>query len=246
MPKRIFYIDLENTKSAGFEGIEELVEDDTVIVFYSENANTITVDAHEKLAICKAMVRFIKSNVGSGNALDFQLSSLLGFDINRCGDNTKYFIVSKDQGYSPLPKFWKAEAGASVSLVSNLKGAQTKKAATSTNKAATQTKKAAPSGKAKADTNKTASSSKTQKAASSSKAKADVNTKPMVTSELCKQVKELVKPLNLDSKEPATISTYVAKYKTKMGFNNALVKRYKSELAGQIYQAVKPLLADKK
>lgn len=31
-----------------------------------------------------------------------------------------------------------------------------------------------------------------------------------------------------------------------MGFNNALVKRYKSELAGQIYQAVKPLLADKK
>ena len=36
------------------------------------------------------------------------------------------------------------------------------------------------------------------------------------------------------------------KYKTKQGINNALVKKYGSKSGGEIYKAIKPLLAAKK
>lgn len=38
----------------------------------------------------------------------------------------------------------------------------------------------------------------------------------------------------------------IQKYKTKQGLNNALVKRYDSKNGGKIYQAIKPLIKDKK
>ncbi len=43
----------------------------------------------------------------------------------------------------------------------------------------------------------------------------------------------------------ANITTIINKYKTKQAINNALVKEYKSEIAGSIYKAIKPLLKDK-
>ena len=38
----------------------------------------------------------------------------------------------------------------------------------------------------------------------------------------------------------------IKQYKTKQGINNALVKKYKSELAGSIYKEIKVILTDKK
>lgn len=46
--------------------------------------------------------------------------------------------------------------------------------------------------------------------------------------------------------EVKRIFGYIKKYKTKQGINNALVKRYRSEKAGEIYKIVKPLLVNKK
>ena len=42
--RRVFLIDFENVKSAGLNGILGLTEDDTVCFFYSENAETMTLD----------------------------------------------------------------------------------------------------------------------------------------------------------------------------------------------------------
>ena len=42
------------------------------------------------------------------------------------------------------------------------------------------------------------------------------------------------------------MTDYIINYKTKQGINNALVSKYKSKQAGEIYQAIKPLIKDKK
>ena len=40
---------------------------------------------------------------------------------------------------------------------------------------------------------------------------------------------------------------YIQQYKTKLGINNALAKQFKdSKKASEIYNAIKPLIADKK
>ena len=42
------------------------------------------------------------------------------------------------------------------------------------------------------------------------------------------------------------IAEFIEKYKTKQGFNNALIKQFGSDKTGLIYKAVKTLLSDKK
>lgn len=49
-----------------------------------------------------------------------------------------------------------------------------------------------------------------------------------------------------DKEEAPAILDFIRKYKTKQGINNALVKKYGSKSGGEIYKAIKPLLAAKK
>ncbi len=49
-----------------------------------------------------------------------------------------------------------------------------------------------------------------------------------------------------DTEEVPTVVGFIQKYKTKNGLNNALGKEYGSQRAGEIYKAIKPLIADKK
>lgn len=44
-----YLIDFENVKSRGMEGVELLTEEDTVCIFYSDNADSMTFDLHRKL-----------------------------------------------------------------------------------------------------------------------------------------------------------------------------------------------------
>jgi len=58
---------------------------------------------------CKAAVSYFKVEVGHKDALDFQLASYMGYCIrdNRFKD-IEYFIVSEDQGFTSVQKFWEA------------------------------------------------------------------------------------------------------------------------------------------
>ena len=119
-----FLIDYENVNVAGLKGIDKLTAEDTVIIFYSENANTLTFGMHKKINESNAEIQFQKVAVNEKNALDFQLCSYLGFLIrDTMIDDTNgknfYYIVSNDNGYSVLPKYWK-KFNANVQLVSNL------------------------------------------------------------------------------------------------------------------------------
>ncbi len=102
---KAFLIDFENVKSKGLTGIEVLTPEDKVIIFYSENSDTISFDMHRKVLTCKADIEYLKVRVGGKNALDFQLSTLLGYILAK-GQYDSIFIISGDKGFDKLHDFW--------------------------------------------------------------------------------------------------------------------------------------------
>lgn len=117
-----YLIDFENVKSRGMEGVELLTEEDTVCIFYSDNADSMTFDLHRKLNETKANIIYHKVAVGTKNALDFQLATYLGYLIceqQREGIHPDYFIVTKDNGFTSLMVYWKAQ-GVPVRIIRNL------------------------------------------------------------------------------------------------------------------------------
>lgn len=117
-----YLIDFENVKSRGMEGVELLTEENTVCIFYSDNADSMTFDLHRKLNETKADIIYHKVAVGTKNALDFQLATYLGYLIceqQREGIHPNYFIVTKDNGFTSLMVYWKAQ-GVPVRIIRNL------------------------------------------------------------------------------------------------------------------------------
>lgn len=114
----VFLIDYENVSSSGLDGLEHLTTDDAVFIFYSENADRLTFDAHRRLMASMARVHYFKAESGSKNALDFQLASYLGYLIHE-NRSAAYHIISKDAGFDSVIKFW-GRQGVSVQRLSNL------------------------------------------------------------------------------------------------------------------------------
>ena len=107
-----YFVDYENVGSDGLNGVDKLDSENTVFIFYTQNADKITFDVHIQLSRTQAGVKYFKVAAGQKNALDFQLSSYLGYIINENDNETSenqngYFIVSKDSGFSNLVPFWK-------------------------------------------------------------------------------------------------------------------------------------------
>ncbi len=114
----IYLVDFENVKGEGLKGITELPENDTVIIFYSVNADKITFDIHQQINESKAHIDYYNAEIGIKNALDFQLVSFLGFLIAK-EETQKFVIVSNDTGFSKVINFWKG-MNFDVSLASDL------------------------------------------------------------------------------------------------------------------------------
>ncbi len=115
-----YLVDFENVKKDGLDGIHKLGKEDKVCIFYSKNADSITFDQHRRLIESKADIEFCKVDVGSKNALDFQLATQLGYLIaNQAADT--YYIVSKDKGFEILSGYWK-NRGISVTLIADITG----------------------------------------------------------------------------------------------------------------------------
>ena len=118
-----YLIDYENVHVSGMDGFSNLTADDKIVIFYSDNSNSLTFEIHQQLmdALCK--VEYHKAETGSKNALDFQLSSYLGYLIraNKKKSDNRFFIVSRDNGFSVLCTYWKNK-NISVEMVVNLNG----------------------------------------------------------------------------------------------------------------------------
>lgn len=115
-----YLIDYENVGVDGMNGIEQLDRDNRIYIFYTKNADKLTFDLHIKLIQAKAEVLLFKVESGQKNALDFQLSSYLGYLIRENFDGqNNYFIVSKDNGFTSLFPFWKKQ-GVKISFVADV------------------------------------------------------------------------------------------------------------------------------
>lgn len=101
---RIFLIDFENTKSNGITGIDLLDKDDIVYLFYSNNVDSITLEAHMNIVSSKAEFQPIKLDKPGKNALDFQLVTYLGYLIGTKHEG-EYYIVSRDYGFQHSVNF---------------------------------------------------------------------------------------------------------------------------------------------
>lgn len=95
---KIFYIDFENVKDNGLNGIAKLNPEDVVRIYYSEDANKITFGTHRRIIESKAKFeysRMRKDLKGVKNALDVLLMSDMSERIVE-DKNAEYYIVSAD------------------------------------------------------------------------------------------------------------------------------------------------------
>lgn len=187
-----YLVDYENVKVDGLRGIAGLSEQDEVCIFYSKNADTLTFDLARKLQETRATVTYQKVEVGTKNALDFQLSSYLGYLICKREKQRDghFYVVTKDNGFNALLSYWQ-QRKMDVQIVIDCTGLD----------------------------------NKSEKDALAERARAVLPDESLV-------------PL---------VVRMIQQYKTKQGINNALMKELKdAKKSGEIYQAIKPLISNKK
>ena len=85
---RCFMIDYENTKDEGVKGIDSLDSKDQVFLFYSKNADRISIDTMKAIMSSKAQIHFKKIEKLGKNALDFQLCTTVGGLIGKFSGKT--------------------------------------------------------------------------------------------------------------------------------------------------------------
>lgn len=101
----VYLVDFENVTSAGISGIQRLTKEDKVYIFYTVNASNMSFAAHMNLLSSPAEVIYYNVTSGGKNALDFQLSSFLGYLVSR-GEDKEFYIISNDKGYDHVKSFW--------------------------------------------------------------------------------------------------------------------------------------------
>ena len=127
----IYLIDYENTQN--LLGINDLSANDYVIIFYSQKASSLSFETHKEILSSKATIEYKFVEVGGQNALDFQLASYLGYLINQNeSPESKFYIISKDKGYSFVAAFWKKEKSVDIQIISDLTGKPQSKPAENT------------------------------------------------------------------------------------------------------------------
>lgn len=106
----VYLIDYENLA----QNIQYFITDgipvkgDEVIVFFSKSNERFPVSVIVQAQEAGISMNFIEAYNGHKNALDFQLSSYLGFLISKYPEKI-YHIMSKDKGYDSMIFFWKKQ-----------------------------------------------------------------------------------------------------------------------------------------
>ena len=109
----IFLVDFENTHTSGFEGYHYLTEQDTLVVYYSDENSALQKGVVEDLKEKAVHVRMVKLLKQHSNALDMYIASTTGMFLDT---GEKICIVSKDKGYAAVRDFWHSLRGAEILL----------------------------------------------------------------------------------------------------------------------------------
>ena len=98
---KVFYVDFENVKDNGLNGIAKLDAGDVVRIYYSEDANKMTFGTHRRIIESPADFEYVRMDSdmkGVKNALDVRLMDELARRMKE-EKNADYYIVSEDGDY---------------------------------------------------------------------------------------------------------------------------------------------------
>jgi hypothetical protein len=101
-----YLVDFENIGTDGIKDLSGVKANDFMIVFYSDQCKNITLDVMDSITRLNLRFSAYKVKTGTKNALDFQLSSYLGYLIGKGGADSFFYIVSNDKGYDCLCDYW--------------------------------------------------------------------------------------------------------------------------------------------
>ena len=99
-----YFIDFENINSNHLMKID-FTDDSVIHLFYTDSVENIKMSALNHIIKTKAQLKTYHVSNGYKNALDFQLSTYLGFIIAN-SPSDEFIIVSRDQGFDRVVKFW--------------------------------------------------------------------------------------------------------------------------------------------
>lgn len=103
--RKAYLIDSENISDEWVDILDTMEMQDVIFVFYTGKSTHINCErAHKLMRNGIGRVQWIKCFEGN-NALDFQLVTELGAMIG-LGKAAEYIIVSKDNGYNPVVRYW--------------------------------------------------------------------------------------------------------------------------------------------
>ena len=152
----IYYIDYENVSSQGLKGVEALTENDVVNLLYSKKADNVKIEILTMLMASKAKIHFLPVHVGTPNALDFQLVTLLFLNYR---PEDYCYIISKDSGYDCCIKTAAENGAPNVARYPNIESALNKVPAKKTRRGRRTEKDSEPSSSISAEEESTLSAS---------------------------------------------------------------------------------------
>ena len=237
------FLDYENVGIEGLRGIERFDEYTRIFFFYSKGTASVPIDLFVKTGESKVKFAYFETQKGN-NALDFVLSSYLGYAIGKHKDyfssgmsgvdlgesrfinsnpkNTTdfFYIVSKDRGYEPLIKFWDRE-DLKISIVKSL--TEIKSFVVKPAKRCKIIEEAVDVAVKNAEKKVNA-------------VKKEIKTKKNIRSLIGMKIKGI-------SKTNITKIVNIINNNSKASINNALTKTFK-EKGKEYYKAIKPILKD--
>lgn len=116
-----YLVDYENVNQKGINGIQQLklTKNDRVVIYYSNNANSLTFELHRELMRLDAEIEYRKITCDSKNALDFILVCELG-RFTALNPDDCYYIVSNDGDYDNVIKYINGHYNCSIKKIKTI------------------------------------------------------------------------------------------------------------------------------
>jgi hypothetical protein len=115
---KIYYlIDFENVGSNGLKGCEQLKKTDQIHLFYTNNANKISLDVFCNRGEAELYVHKVPVK---NQSADMHLVTYLGYLIGTNSEDCSYVIISKDTDFDNIIRFWQEERDVKISRASRI------------------------------------------------------------------------------------------------------------------------------
>lgn len=235
----IYYIDYENVSGAGLKGAENLTEGDEVYILYSKKADNVKIEILTSLMSSKAGIHFLPVHVGTPNALDFQLITLLFLDYD---PQKTYYIVSKDSGYDCCIKTAAERGATKISRVPTIEASLPSQTQKKSRRGSKKKKEdAAPAVTAAAEA--ADKSQKSRKSAQPAK-ESDAGSPAPLPDEQIVQIIQRRNKIELNGDQVRLISTALNKARNKQQFYNTFIRQLGQKKGLELYHQIKSSYTD--